>query len=255
MTDFHLIHHMARSGGTVIAKCIAAMTGVALLSEIHPKGMTEYHPLLQAVKWYGLVPLAEARQLAADCPADFARAMGTVLRHAKARGLRVVVRDWTHLDYTGVPYMPPSYRLTCHEALSAIAPTRHAATVRHPVAQWLSLMRLPSMATTRMPPEDFMVGYLRFAREAAAMGFIRFEDFTRNPDAELRSLCAMIGLPFDPGYSRRWSDIRTITGDTISERARHAAIRPDSSTPDRDVVARFERTPLYAESLETLGYA
>ena len=254
MSEFHLIHHMARTGGTVISKCIAAMSGVALLSEIHPKGMTEYHPVLQAVKWHQLVPLDEARRLAVDCPGDFARCMGAILRHAADRGVTLVVRDWNHLDFTGVPYMQPDYRLTCYDALAAIAPTRHAATVRHPVAQWRSLKRLPMMADVALSREAFLVGYHRFALEAADAGFIRYEDFTRDPDGELGRLCAMIGIAFDPGYRQRWHAVETITGDSIADRATATDIRPDLRQPDSQELAAFEGLPLYEESLEILGY-
>ena len=255
MPEFHLIHHMARTGGTVICKCVAAMSGVALLSEIHPKGMTEYHPVLQAVKWHQLVPLDEARRLAVECPGDFERCMGAVLRHAVDRGVALVIRDWNHLDFTGVPYMQPDYRLSCYDALTAIAPTRHAATVRHPVAQWRSLMRLPMMSDVALSREDFLVGYHRFAIEAAQAGFIRYEDFTRDPDGELRKLCDMLGIAFDPDYRGRWHAVRTITGDSVSDRAAETEIQPDRRSPDPGELDRFSALPLYAESLEILGYA
>src|SRR5512145_1245226 len=50
-----LLHHMARSGGTLISKCLGCMSGVVLLSEIHPLGTNHFNPLLQAQRWYGLL--------------------------------------------------------------------------------------------------------------------------------------------------------------------------------------------------------
>ena len=50
-----LLHHLARSGGTVISRCLGAMDRVVLLSEIHPLGVRMFDPLYQAHAWHGLL--------------------------------------------------------------------------------------------------------------------------------------------------------------------------------------------------------
>ena len=52
--NIRIIHHMARTGGTVISKCLASMDEVILLSEIHPLGAKEFNPVSQAVQWFQL---------------------------------------------------------------------------------------------------------------------------------------------------------------------------------------------------------
>ena len=49
-----LIHHMARTGGTLICKCLACMKQVIMLSEIHPLGTRMFNPVQQAQTWYQL---------------------------------------------------------------------------------------------------------------------------------------------------------------------------------------------------------
>ncbi len=41
-----LVHHLARSGGTLISRCLGCMSGVLLLSEIHPLGTRHFNPLI-----------------------------------------------------------------------------------------------------------------------------------------------------------------------------------------------------------------
>ncbi len=43
-----VLHQLARTGGTIISKCLGAMAGVVLLSEINPRGVETYNPLAQA---------------------------------------------------------------------------------------------------------------------------------------------------------------------------------------------------------------
>ena len=60
-----LLHHMARSGGTLISKCLGCMSGVLLLSEIHPLGTNHFNPLVQAQRWYGLLSSQDLIELKA----------------------------------------------------------------------------------------------------------------------------------------------------------------------------------------------
>ena len=70
-----ILHNMARSGGTLIAQCIGALPGVALLSEIHPDGVRFIDPLRQAQEWHGLIDAEEAAELAIGREGRFLAAM------------------------------------------------------------------------------------------------------------------------------------------------------------------------------------
>ena len=60
-----LVHHMARSGGTLFSRCLGCMSGVLLLSEIHPLGTAQFNPLVQAQRWYGLLSSQDLAELRA----------------------------------------------------------------------------------------------------------------------------------------------------------------------------------------------
>jgi len=50
---------MARSGSTLMCKCLGCMEGVALLSEQHPKAWNLFNPLTQAEAWFQLITPSE----------------------------------------------------------------------------------------------------------------------------------------------------------------------------------------------------
>lgn len=251
--ELRLVHHMARSGGTVISKCLGCMHGVALLSEIHPGGTRYFNPIAQARAWYGVPAPDDLARIAPDGRIDFAAAVALIRDALVAQGRHLVLRDWSHLDFTGVPFARPSYRLLLAEALRTRCRLRQVCTVRHPLDQWQSVSRLAVMQD-RLRLAPFLLGYRRFAEAAVEIGFLRYEDFTRAPADLLRTLCARLGLPFDPGFADRWADYDRITGDVRGSRGGRE-IRP---------VARREVPPElldacaanadYRRALDLLGY-
>lgn len=249
-----LLHHMARSGGTLISKCLGAMTGIVLLSEIHPLGTRQFNPLAQAHQWFGLLSADDLADIARSGRVDFADAVLLIRARAAERGQTLVIRDWTHLDFTGVPFVAePAYRLLLAEVLGRRAPVRQLCTVRHPIDQWLSLARL-ALIQGRLDVDRYLLGYRRFAETAAAIGFIRYEDFTRAPDATLADLCERLDVPFDPGFHDRWRSYDRITGDVAGTRG-GGEITPVPRRPvSAELLHAFERSPDYHPAIELLGY-
>lgn len=235
----------------MIAKCISAMDNVVLLSEVHPSAMRRHHPLHQSIMWYGLPTPAGLDDLLSG-PANFTACAEAIAKAARAKGRSLVIRDWTHLDYTGVPYIVPSLRLRTAEALSQGNTVHQGCTVRHPIAQWRSLRRLAIMNQAGLTVPTFFVGYREFAKVAARIGFIRYEDFCEAPDRELGRLCEMLRIDFDPGYRDRWHTIRNMTGDVLVDQG--AEIKPARPIVDPHLEAEFRALPDYAETLALLGY-
>jgi predicted O-linked N-acetylglucosamine transferase (SPINDLY family) len=250
-----VLHHMARTGGTVISKCLASMAGTAMLSEAHPRGMTFIDPVRQAIEWFGLLSAEDERAIRSASQPFLEM---TLRAHAKAQdaGLRLVLRDWSHIDFTGVPFVPdPSYTLTTAEVLKPHTEVVQTATVRHPIDQWLSLSRLQIVAGQLTLPA-FLYGYRRFAEQAAAIGFVRYEDFTHDPDGSLATLCERLTLPFDAGYASRWSVYDRMTGDGVRVALTQGAITPGAPKAyDPDLLAAAAADPNYQAALDLLGYA
>jgi hypothetical protein len=249
-----LLHHLARTGGTLIARCIGCMDGIVLLSEINPGGTEYFDPLVQAHQWFALLSADDLRRIGDRSGAlAFEDAITLIDERCRERGLRLVIRDWTHLDYTGVPFVRrPAYELTLARVLAARFTLNSLATVRHPIDQWLSLQRI-ALPGGRIPVETFLHGCRRFAREAVRMGFVRYEDFLRAPQTIMGEICARLALPFDPGFIDKWPHYSKVTGDTEGL-ARTAITAPPPRNYPPELLARLTTNADYREILDMLGY-
>jgi hypothetical protein len=249
-----LIHHMARSGGTLISKCLGCMSGVLLLSEIHPLGTSHFNPLIQAQRWYGLLSSQDLVELKARGRVGFADAIELIRRRAEECSQRLVIRDWSHLDFTGVPFVArPAHRLLTAEALAPRYELRQVCTVRHPLDQWLSLSQL-AVVQGRLSLEGYLAGYRRFAEVASAIGFQRYEDLTRDPPGVMKALCATLQLRFDRSFAARWRDYTFVTGDIGGSRGGNE-IQPVPRRPlAPELLRALAGNEDYRASLALLGY-
>jgi hypothetical protein len=202
--------------------------------------------------WFGLVDQTEIDRLGPQ--PDFAASIRLIAARASARGLKLVIRDWSHLDFAGPPLVEsPSYRLATEEALSASFSLRQVATVRHPIDHWQSLRRIPLMRG-RIDLDRFLKGYRRFAELAAPMGFVRFEDFCARPDDVLQQLCAALDLTYDAGWRSRWAAYDRITGDETAKRSSDDIKQPRRRPLEPGLADAFLKHPDYQPALALLGY-
>jgi predicted O-linked N-acetylglucosamine transferase (SPINDLY family) len=254
--EIRVLHHLARTGGTLISKCLGSMDGVVLLSEAHPDGLSYIDPIRQAQEWFGLIDTDEAAAIRRS-RTPFETLIDTAAERCRARGQQLVIRDWTHLDFTGVPFVrKPSYRLTTSDRLARrFGCVIKTATVRHPIDQWLSLNRLQIMQG-ELELRAFLRGYRTFAERAAEIGFVRYEDFTADPEGALQTLCQRLQLGFDPGYAERWPDYAKVTGDVADRAGRQRTIQPGrAKTNPEALVGRFAANADCRAALEILGYS
>jgi hypothetical protein len=256
-----IVHQMARTGGTLVNRCLGTMRHVIVLSEVHP--LDPHHKIgRQAADWFNLLGKDDfpwMRSLSGQEPSKvFAEVVTRLAERIAGAGRHLVLRDWTHLDFLGVPFTSsPSMRLLTERALQDACELRQAFIVRHPLDQYASSASRPGMAPHLMPAR-FIHGYLAFAKLAAARGFQRYEDIARDPDGQLRDLCRQLQLPFDPTYKERWHGYDKITGDNAGP-SRGFAKREIAPMPamslDRETGAALRANGCYRESLDLLGYS
>jgi hypothetical protein len=211
-----------------------------LLSEIHPLGTAQFNPLVQAQRWYGLLSSQDLAALRARGRIAFVDAIELIHRRAAEAGQRLVVRDWSHLDFTGVPFVAkPAYRLLTAAALKGRFDLRQACTVRHPLDQWLSLRQL-TVVKGKLTLDTYLAGYRRFAEQARAIGFFRYEDFAAQPSAIMKELCRALDVRFDRHFTERWSSYTFVTGDV---RAVAVALRSRRCRAGRWILVCSIRSP------------
>ncbi len=254
-----VLHNMARSGGTLISKCIGCMDDIALLSEVHPfVGSSQFNPMLQAQNWFGIDVAAKLQALELKKGLNWLEGIELIYGWVAEQGKILVVRDWSHLDYTGVPWVQPTYKLSTADVLGRSFDVRQAVTVRHPVDQWNSLSRLGVIAG-KLQISDFLKGYRAFAEQAVDIGFVRYEDFTAAPAQRLKQLCDMLFIPYDGAFVDKWSSYTNITGDVSSNSPGRGnalqEIKPlERKTTDERTLEAFRASPDFGVSLELLGY-
>ena len=119
MKIIRLIHNLPRSGGTIISKCISAQKDVVLLSEIHPDGNemlkkmfpnvnVSMDPISQSVKWYNLFTSLEIEEFK-NKKLNFEDKIEIILKKCETNSKKLVIRDWSYIDYLSLPYKKPSF--------------------------------------------------------------------------------------------------------------------------------------------------
>lgn len=255
-----VVHQLARAGGTLVNRCLGSMHGIVVLSEVHPCD-PQSKLVFQAKNWFELLDehdVSWVRETMARPPMEsFAALVELLARRCRERDRYLVLRDWTHLDFLGVPFVrDPPMRMRTESALRDRCELRQAFLVRHPLEQYLSSLSRPGMAPHLSPPR-FLTAYVAFAREAANKGFLRYEDLVADPDEVLRNLCTVLNIPFDVGYKQRWPDYVKLTGDKTGPSrgfARKAIVPLPPRCGSDEVRRAFLAEPRYEESLRLLGY-
>lgn len=250
-----ILHHMARSGGTVICRCLGCMKDAIVLSEIHPLGSQWFNPIRQAHKWFNLLTPGDIRWFRTKGSIVFADVIAVIQERCLEQNKTLILRDWSHLDFTAVPFLEkPSYRLLTAEALSDKFTINNTATVRHPIDQWLSLRNL-ELLHAKIKLEEFLRGYHRFADYCKEIGFIRYEDFSKSPQREIEQLCHRLSVRYDSTFIQNWCEYDRITGDTSSQRGYEKEIKPVPRRNMEDgLLDQFEKNPDYIQSIKILGY-
>jgi len=254
-----LIHNMARSGSTLICKCLGCMDGVRLLSELHPLAWRLFNPVEQAVHWFGLLTQADIESLQRQGTMGYSAVIELIERRCSERGEVLVLRDWAHLDYTGVPFLEkPSFRPLLYDVLAETFDIVRVSTARDPVAQWQSLTQLSIMKeplrSGKLNPEMYLAGYRRYAELCVETGFVRYEDLLSNPSIAMADLCGRLEIGFDSGFLTKWHLYKTITGDVNNPRTSDKIAMTPRRPVDAELAKRFAGNADYQRACELLSY-
>ncbi|MEX0642058.1 MAG: hypothetical protein WD468_05125 [Pirellulales bacterium] len=248
-----MIHHLARTGGTLISKCIGAMQDVYLLSEINPLGTGRFNPLRQAHDWFKLVDSEEVEEIEPGNEERFRAAIILLKRRCVERGGLLVLRDWSHLDFLGFPFNPcPTQTLNLRDSLLPLGSAKSIATIRNPIDQYLSLKRLEILQPA-WDEEKVWSGIRAFAESVQGMPWIRYEDFVSSPKKMMQKISESLGLLYDDSFIDNWHRYKTITGDTSSNRSNQFR-RTVRSPVSPELWQRLGSNPDFFAALELLGY-
>jgi len=248
-----IFSNLARTGGTLVSRSLGSMENIALLSEIHPFGSNfskKFNILLQARKWYQ-VP---SDDVLGDKRYSFNEITKLIYEALEKKGLTLIIRDWIHWDFMAVPFIEePYYRSRLVEFLEEDFDIIQFHLVRHPVPQWFSFEKF-KLLHGRLTLEQNLERYYRYAELSRQNGFVRYEDFTAEPERIMQVICDNLQVEYDPGFIDKWSTNTKITGDDL-KRTPQTHIRPSKlPTVDAELYDRLHRCEYYQRSLDLLGY-
>jgi hypothetical protein len=256
--DVAVFYSFARSGGTLINRCLGSIPGNLVLSEVNPHG-AGVPVAVQARDWLGLVPPSESAAFSAQ---PYGLQITALAESAARQGAHLVIRDWSALNFVrGIyfDYFCPSMVLEQPLYLERHGVrARGAVIVRRAAAVYGSLTRTFEHLRD-MPAADFGRCYLAYARAVSGLPRISFERFCASPPAELQRLCQSLGVAYDDAFVTRFASFDRCTGDTslpVASRAGRSdriMALPDDMTSAAWSAARAD--PNCEEADRLLGYA
>ncbi len=247
------IHHMACTGGTLFAKCLAVMPNVTLLSEIDPLS-TMMLPRSGDRLFAPTDIIYGARS--ALRPVDTATVERVFTASAEAlhqalceTGQRLVLRDHAHSQFcTEVDF---TQRPTLREMLSSRQQPLSVVTVRHPLDSFLSLRLNGWDQFSPFTLEEYARRYAAFLARYDRVRLWRYEDFIEDPNGVLQDICAALNLPF-MAQAEDFLSIVSLSGDSgrtanrIGRRSRH-------QVPE-EILDAIAHSTAYADLCTSLGY-
>lgn len=208
-----IIQHMACSGGTLIAKCLAAMPNVALLSEVNPLSqlMVNSHPRfaptdLTYLANYGKFPLID--ELSEKI---FRADIDVITRHIKQLGKSLLIREHSHSDYL-VGAITNNYS-TCKRLLKDDYQIFSVLTVRHPIDSYLSLKNNGWIQYSPATFDEYCRRYLLFIEHNEDLSVHKYEDFVNDPARAIQILCEVLCLPYNEDFQDVF-DLNIMSGDS-----------------------------------------
>lgn len=196
----------ARSGGTLLNRCLAVLPNVVMLSEINaeatcPNSCNTIN--LQAKKWYDIDIKEEG----------FIEAIGEIYNYCLLNDKKLIIRDWSFGSFVPSRYnnFEPSKTLYTLSLLSKHFPTKAFAFVRDPVDVWLSMYY--SKKTFYDVHLDYLFEFIDELYKSKIKTF-RYEDFCSNPEQQMRKICDYCGLEFDKEFVNKYKHNFNVCGDT-----------------------------------------
>jgi hypothetical protein len=194
----------ARSGGTLLNRCIASMPGVIMLSEINvevlcPSSCNTIKD--QVKKWYGIILKSEG----------FVENIKELYNHCLQTGQILVIRDWTFGSFVPSRYnnFNPSKSLATFNMVSKYFPVRSFVLVRDSIDIWLSFNASPRTFYDKNLEYlyEFIVSIIN-----CDIKIFYYEDFCKNPVKTMNAICNYTGMKYSSRF-KNFSNYFNVTGD------------------------------------------
>lgn len=258
MRSIGIIRGLGGNGSTFIARALAAMEGVVMLSETNPSSANLFafalNPGYQIKHNYAAsgLPEHDGNIVELGAPPLFGRYIDRLMEACEQLGRHLVIRDYNIADFAGTPFVWPNPRRSSLDAALPHLDRRSVVLVRHPVTQFLSLRAHPELIRA-LDYRVFLKAYRLLAETYPDALHLRYESAFDDFPATVAQISQTLGIPFDPGFDQRIEKIDFMTGNTIGLKSSKPSA---SSRSAREGAIRdlFEKEADYAWACERYGY-
>ena len=252
-----IIYAFARSGGTLINRCLGCIPGNIVLSEVNPHAALI--PIeIQARDWFNLLSDSEFIEFSQK---TYAEKIGSLTEVLGQQDRHLIIRDWTTINfldkasndiYATTNVLEQELYLSHHNlARCPIVLTRRSADVYESITRTFKHLQNLSV-------REFGVCYLAYAQAVSAYPVFHYESFCREPEKELKRMCEVLDINYCDTFMTEFSKFTYCTGDnTLSQLSRGAGLEKITvlkSNQDSEsyIVASLDTNCLEADKL--LGY-
>ncbi len=221
------IFSYARSGGTLLARCIDAMPDTIVLSEVHPIYQINGSIKEQVKKRYHIELLSEG----------YEANVSELYALCKEKNWQLIIRDWTFIDFTphAINKFEPSYSFTAYKLLAKQFDLNAISFVRNPIDIWIS----------RNCPKGFFEVYRKYVKKLIdkKISIFKYEEFCEGHQKIMPEICDELNLTFHPSYVQ-FSGVTNMPGDDGSH--------PDSRGRQTMTISTFPRRHISQNQLRFL---
>jgi hypothetical protein len=254
-----VLRSLGGCGGTLLARMFGALPGFVVLSETNPRSANLFgghlNPLSQLRRWQPelVERMGEWNESEIGYPPRFGEMLDLLDQTATEMDLRLLVRDYTYVDFIGVPYVWP---IPCDCSLDLALDGRFAIAelflVRRPPDQLASLRAHPPFAHI-INAKRLLDGYRAFLAAKPGVPIYHYEDLMAAPQVTFRRMCETLRVPFDVRGLTDFQNVKHVTGHIgrLSELQIKARQRSDAA---RAADLEFAALPGYSDLLAALRY-
>lgn len=254
-----VFYAFARSGGTLLNRCLASIPGNLVLSEINPHGSPI--PIEeQARKWLALLSEEEVSRFAG---LSYCRRIRFLRDRAAKGGSSLIIRDWPSVNFLDEAnpgcVLRPSLILEqalyldyCQIAHKSIVLSRRAADVYDSVKRTFPQYKALAI-------EHFAARYLKYATAVAHYKIFHYEDLCRRPEETVREICEALHVNYNAAFLEAFSNFDRCTGDNLQATShrgkRLLAIMPLTSNIDSPYYLEAKSSEDCHKADRLFGYA
>lgn len=208
-----VIYNFARSGGTLINRCLGSIEGNVVLSEINP--LASVNPIEnQARDWFKLISSEEFQEFS---ELKYSDKIIFLLQKTIKNGQKLIIRDWTTINF--IPNVTTLYSVNSTYALEQEIHLNKASIDSIPIvivrrsADIFDSIKRTFKYLDNFSIKEFGNNYLCYAKAISSYPIFHYENFCKAPEIELKKICDTLAVHYDVHFINQFSKYQSCTGD------------------------------------------